>query len=271
MAPPIYHSSEIASYNSTIMAKTNNSIKVIFFDAGSTLIYWKDPWPPIYAKADQALMKSLEEAGIQLGNTPLCREGETFLDAYYAWRGKGTIEKTTLSALNERLQQKGFPDVPTPVLRSALDAMYSVTQQNWYLEEDAIPTLTALQEAGYRLGMISNTSDDNNVQQLVDRWGLRPFFESIITSAGCGIRKPDKQIFQLALEHFQVPPEQAVMVGDLLEADVLGANQAGIYSVWITRRAENTADGELAVQPQAVISRLDQLPQLLADLACGDE
>ena len=117
--------------------------------------------------------------------------------------------------------------------------MYSITQQNWYLEADAIPTLKTLREQGYRLGMISNTSDDKNVQQLVDRWELRPFFETIITSAGCGIRKPDERIFRLALDHFGVPPEQVAMVGDLLEADILGANQMGIYSIWITRRVQS--------------------------------
>jgi HAD superfamily hydrolase (TIGR01662 family) len=258
-------------YNTITMTNTPSRFKVIFFDAGSTLIYWKNPWPPIYAQADRVLLKTLQEAGIQLENNSLYRAGETFLDAYYAMRGKGSQEKTTLSALQERLQQKGRPDVAPTVLRAALDGLYAVTQQNWYLEPDAIPTLTALRQAGYRLGMISNTSDDKNVQQLVDRWELRPFFENITTSAGCGIRKPDRRIFQLALEYFQVPPEQAVMVGDLLEADILGANQIGIFSVWITRRAEKPADGELAIQPQAVIKALAQLPRLLADLAAGAE
>jgi HAD superfamily hydrolase (TIGR01662 family) len=144
--------------------------------------------------------------------------------------------------------------------------MYSITQQNWYLEADAIPTLKNLREQGYRLGMISNTSDDRNVQQLIDRWELRPYFDTILTSAGCGIRKPDKRIFQLALDYFGIPPEKTAMVGDLLEADILGANQLGMYSIWIQRRAELQEEGELKIQPQAVITTLDQLPELLAEV-----
>ena len=188
------------------------------------------------------------------------------MDRYYAERGTSTIEKTTFSALRELLEQKGFQDVPAPVVRAALDAMYSFTRQNWYLEADAFPTLTTLREKGYRLGMISNTSYDEDVQQLVDRWKLRPFFEIIITSAACGIRKPDRHIFQLALDYFKVPPEQTVMVGDTPEADILGANQMGIYSIWITRRAQVPEEGQLAIQPQAVISTLDQIPDLLAEV-----
>jgi FMN phosphatase YigB (HAD superfamily) len=56
------------------------------------------------------------------------------------------------------------------------------------------------------------------------------------------------------------------MVGDLLEADILGANQLGMYSIWITRRVSLPEEGVLAIQPQAVIPTLDLLPGLLADI-----
>ncbi len=243
-----------------------SAIKVVFFDLGSTLIYSKDPWPPIYEKSDRALVEVLHKAGIPLEMNPFCCEFGTFLDSYYAERGTSTIEKTTFSLLTEILEQKGFKQIPPSNLRSALDAMYSITQQNWYLENDAIPTLNTLREAGYRLGLISNTSDDNNVQQLVDRCELRPYFDIILTSAGCGIRKPDERIFQLALDFFGLPPEQTAMVGDTLEADILGANRLGTYSIWITRRAQVPEEGELKIQPQAIITALDQVPGLLAEL-----
>jgi len=245
---------------------TLSPFKVLLFDFGSTLIYSKDPWPPIYELADRALVQVFQQAGVLLEIKAFSSEFETFLDSYYAERGTSLIERTTFSALQELLLQKGFQDIPDTLVRLALDAMYSITQQNWYLENDAIPTLTTLQDRGYRLGMISNTSDDKNVQQLLDRWELRPFFETIITSAICGIRKPDRRIFQLALDHFRVPASQVAMVGDSLEADILGANQMGIYSIWITRRVNLPGEGELAIQPQAVLPTLDLLPGLLADL-----
>ena len=248
------------------MKHPSSAIKVIFFDLGSTLIYSKDPWPPIYEKADKALVEVLHQAGIPLEINPFCCEFGSFLDSYYAERGTGTVEKTTFSLLAEILDQKGFNHIPPSTLRSALDAMYSITQQNWHLESDAIPTLKTIREAGYRLGMISNTSDDTNVQQLVDHFELRPYFDIILTSAGCGIRKPEERIFNLALDFFGLPAEQTAMVGDMLEADILGANQLGIYSIWITRRAEAPEEGELKIQPQAIITSLDQVPDLLAEL-----
>jgi HAD superfamily hydrolase (TIGR01662 family) len=240
--------------------------KVVFFDLGSTLIYSRDPWPPIYDQADRALVETLQRAGIRVEINSFFSEFGTFLDSYYAGRGTGLIEKTTFSLLSEILERNGFQGIPAPLIRAALDAMYAITQKNWFLEDDAIPTLKTLREHGYRLGMISNTSDDKNVQQLVDRDGLRPYFDFILTSASCGIRKPDERIFELALDYFGVPPEQTAMVGDTPEADILGANQLGIYSIWITRRVRVSEEGELAIQPQAVINALDQIPVLLAEI-----
>jgi FMN phosphatase YigB (HAD superfamily) len=56
------------------------------------------------------------------------------------------------------------------------------------------------------------------------------------------------------------------MVGDTLEADILGANQMGIYSILASRHAKTPTEGELLIQPQAVISSLSELPKLLKEL-----
>jgi HAD superfamily hydrolase (TIGR01662 family) len=237
-------------------------ITTVFFDLGSTLVYSKDPWPAFYELADRALAGALASAGVGIDLDSFYSEFGGFIRAYYENRMADNIERTTFTALRDILNRKGFRNVADPILRLALDAMYAVTQQNWYAEDDAVPTLQALQGQGYRLGLISNTSDDKNVQGIVDRWGFRPYFEYIVTSAGCGIRKPDERIFNLALNHFQASPEAAAMVGDTPDADILGANRLGIYSIWVTRRATCT-DPEPA-HPDAVVETLNGIPLILA-------
>ncbi|MCX7609048.1 MAG: HAD family hydrolase [Anaerolineales bacterium] len=217
-------------------------ISLVLFDLGSTLLYSKDPWLPIFHRADRHLLDVFHTAGQPVEKRHLNEGDSPFLLAYYADQGSNLIEKTSFRVLREALNQSGFSNIPDSLLRAALDAMYAVTQQNWYLEEDALPTLETLRHLGYRLGLISNTSDDRNVQQLLDRHGLRPYFEYIITSAACGIRKPDPRIFQMALEYFGIAPSEAAMVGDTLEADILGAKNLGIYSIWINRRASPLPD-----------------------------
>jgi putative hydrolase of the HAD superfamily len=243
-----------------------STLEVVFFDLGSTLVYSKDHWPPIYEQADRALIEALCRLGIEIDPAAFYTEFGGFIRFYYDKLTEDNLEPTTFKVLRDVLSRKGFRSVPEPVLRAALEAMYAVTQQNWYLEEDAISTLEILKSRGYHLGLISNTSYDNNVQGIIDRWGLRPFFETIVTSAALGIRKPDAHIFQVALDRFRVQPEAAVMIGDTLNADVLGANRSGIYSIWITRHVQFPEEGELAIQPQAVVSALAQIPDLLADV-----
>jgi len=239
-------------------------IQVVFFDLGSTLIYAKDPWPDFFRLGDAALVRVLRHAGIPLEAETFYKEYGTFLDQYYAHQApENTTERTAFSVLREILVEKGCLNVPDPILRSALDALYAVTNRNWYIEEDAIPTLTGLRDTGYRLGLISNTSDDSHVQLLVDENGLRPYFEFVITSAGFGIRKPDRRIFQAALDHFRIQADAAVMVGDTLEADVLGANGMGMHSIWITRRA---AGPNPAIVPKATVAALHEIPALLESL-----
>jgi HAD superfamily hydrolase (TIGR01662 family) len=241
-------------------------IKVVLFDLGSTLVYSKDPWLPIYERADRALVDALASSGVRIDPADFHTDSRGFLGTYYENTNQENREYTTFNLLGDTLIRKGFSNIPELVLRKALAAMYAVTQQNWYLEDDALSTLEILGKNGYQLGLISNTSDDDNVQGIVDRWQLRHYFKTIVTSAAFGIRKPDPRIFEVALEHLHVLPKEAAMVGDTLNADVLGANQAGIYSIWITRRIKLPDEGELTIQPQAVVTALNQIPALLEEV-----
>ncbi|MBN1449676.1 MAG: HAD family hydrolase [Anaerolineales bacterium] len=242
----------------------NRRFEVIFFDLGDTLMYDKDPWDPIFPRADAAMRESLERAGYPLAENAY-GDFDTIFDLYYHRRKDTIEEETTVQLLRELMETQG-DSPPDPVLFAAMEAMYAITQENWYVEEDAAQTLETLRKMGYRLGMISNAADDENVQELVDKGNLRSHFEFILSSAACGIRKPDARIFQLALDHFKVPPEKTVMVGDTLEADISGANQIGMYSIWASRHAKTPPEGELPIQPQAVISSLSELPKLLKEL-----
>lgn len=240
--------------------------RAVFFDLGSTLIYSKDPWPPIYEQADRALLESLGRNSVILDPAAFTTEFGGFIRSYYEHRPDDNREQTTMTALGELLKRKGFREVGDHILRAGLDAMYAVTQRNWTMDDDTIPTLETLHGRGYSLGLISNTSDDRNVQQLIDRDDLRHFFQTIVTSAAFGIRKPDTRIFLAALDQGKFKPGEAVMVGDMLDADILGANHTGMYSIWITRHVRHTQEGELTIQPQAVVTALAQIPDLLADL-----
>ncbi len=240
-----------------------SSIRAVLLDLGDTLMYPRRPWPPVYARADNALAVALRAWGLALDPQTFPQRFRQRLRACHDRRERDLRERTTTAILRALLAEEGHPNVPADTLRAALDAYYAITQANWTIEEDALPTLRTLHQAGYRLALLSNAGDHKDVLQLVERFGLAPYLDFAISSASCGYRKPHRRIFEAALTHWSVSPREAIMVGDTLEADILGANAMGIYSIWIVRRARSRPRTHPHIRPNAIIKTLSELPALL--------
>lgn len=243
-------------------------IRAVIFDLGNTLMYPVAPdlWPEVIKRGNEALINYLCNLDILAECDDFVVEFNQRLHRYYEERDKLMIETSTFAVLKELLAEKGYSNVPDNVIRESLDAHYAVTQKNWQLEDDTISCLSTLLEQNYKLGLVSNAGDHRDVLQLLEKFELSPYFEFIMTSAGCGYRKPHHKIFQLALEQISAPAEEVAMVGDNLRADIYGANRAGMYSIWITRRTDFPPDDTLPIQPQAIIKTLGELPSLLREL-----
>jgi putative hydrolase of the HAD superfamily len=245
------------------------SFKAVIFDLGNTLIHFTGAWPEVMVRADSALVEHLQASGLGLEKNNFLLEFRTRLNAYYLERESEFIEYTTLYYLREILGELGHPDLSDVILKDALREYYAISQKNWLVEDDTLATLKTLIKSGYRLGLVSNAADDPDVQTLVDKAGIRPCFDLILTSATQGIRKPDPRIFNPLIESWSLAPERIAMVGDTLGADILGAQNAGLFSIWITRRADTPANRAHrgTIRPDAVIDRLSDLPALLDRLS----
>jgi HAD superfamily hydrolase (TIGR01549 family) len=239
---------------------------IVLFDLGSTLMYFDSKWDQVLPECNTALLRSLQEAGLQVKNQDLYQQIGERMQIYD--QDPRLLEYSTGYILQEIFAEQGIPEIPEDVLKKALRAMYAVSQAHWQAELDGEPTLQTLSSQGYHLGMISNAGDDTDVQTLVDKLGIRPFFDVILTSAAQGIRKPNPRLFYQALQRWEAVPEQAVMVGDTLDADILGAQNASIFGIWITRRANLAASQKHleTIHPDATIAELSELPHLLATL-----
>jgi putative hydrolase of the HAD superfamily len=240
-----------------------NFLSAVIFDLGGTLMYERSSWDSITAQADEALTNYLREQGMELNLSTFPREFRKRIDRYFRQREKDLLETTYSFVLRDVLADKGYGDVAESIVREALDRLFAITQTNWVLEEDTLPTLKKLEEDGYRLGLISNAGDDQDVQQLMQRFGISQYFDYILTSAACSYRKPHPRIFEMALSNWYFLPSEAVMVGDNLDADIRGAKSAGLYAVWISRRAGQQNGDPLPVQPDASLPSLAELPAIL--------
>jgi len=100
-----------------------------------------------------------------------------------------------------------------------------------HLVKDALEVVKELYERGHKLVMLTNGFEE--VQHIkVERCGLSPYFESVLTSDALGIKKPDVGIFNLALKKSNSTAKDAVMLGDSLESDIIGARNAGWGQVY---------------------------------------
>ncbi len=237
----------------------------ILFDLGGTLIYFRGKWPEVIQRGNEEMLRALGEAGYAVPGDRFLSDLQARMMAYDAECGPDFIEYTTAYHLKVLLGEYGYAEIPDSLLPKVLEARYGVSQSYWEVEEDALSMLLTLREQGYRLGLISNAGDDGDVQALVDKAGIRSYFEIIRTSAARGIRKPNPRIFLEVIEQMGVEPGRAVMVGDTLGADILGAQNAGILSIWITRRADvpaNRAHLE-TIHPDVTLEFLSELPDLL--------
>ncbi len=240
-------------------------LKVVLFDLGNTLLYFDSTWPEVIAQSDQAMLAFLLQCGYKLDET-FPRNYELHMDRYYRERETEFIEYTAEMFLRDLLKEYGYDQVPAEIIKKAVAAQFAVSQAHWLPEADARPLLEQLKGEGYRIGLISNANDAQDVRTLIDKGNFASFFEITLISAEVGLRKPHPGIFKLALDFFDARPAETVMVGDTLGADILGANNLGISSVWISRRAEVRSDNlshENTIQPRATINTLSELPGLL--------
>lgn len=234
---------------------TASTIKHILFDLGGTLMHAKNDWAEIYNQADTALVNKLNEYDIQL-------DAKTFrarLEKYYNQRDIDFYETTYHFILGELLKELNYAEVSESVLRSALDAMYAVTQTNWELEKDTIETLRSLKSRQYHLGIFSNAGDDKDVQQLIQNFGVRNYFDFVLTSAACYYRKPHARAFEISLARWNITPKECVMIGDSLVADIYGAKKLDMKTIWLTRRAVFNVDDMQRFKPDFSMRALREL------------
>lgn len=91
-----------------------------------------------------------------------------------------------------------------------------------------------------KLAIVSNNLLSEQVPKLREI-GFEKYFDVLVTSAEAGVAKPDKRIFEIALEKLSVSPDEAVVVGDSFDKDIIGAYNAGIRSIWLNRKEAGSA------------------------------
>lgn len=111
---------------------------------------------------------------------------------------------------------------------------------------------------GYDVNTLSNGFQGTQQQKLISG-GLSDLIHRNVLSDDCGITKPQRGIFDYALEQCGAEAATSVMIGDNPDADIKGAHDAGWRTIYFNIRGldpiEDTAD--------AVVTSLDEILQIL--------
>ena len=101
-----------------------------------------------------------------------------------------------------------------------------------HLFEGAVEVLEYLKQK-YELHIITNGFEE--IQSLkMQKSGIDKFFKEVITSESVGVKKPNPKVFEFALRKAETIPEEAIMIGDSYEADILGALNCGMLAIHFT-------------------------------------
>ncbi len=141
--------------------------------------------------------------------------------------------KVTKEELRYQRLRKAFDNVGTPITDASIHQLADAYIDNLSNFDHLFPgTLEILGylKPKYRLHIITNGFEEIQEKKMKGS-NIHHFFEVIVNSEMAGVKKPHPKIFDLALDLAQVAPKSALMVGDSLEADILGAQNAGLHTL----------------------------------------
>jgi putative hydrolase of the HAD superfamily len=134
-------------------------------------------------------------------------------------------------------------------------------------DPDAVPALTALRDAGLRIGMLSNTHWPRSFhERFLARDGLVDLIDARLYTSEMPFQKPHPSAFQAAAEALDVAPAEAVFVGDRPWDDISGAKSTGMRTVLRPNPFAPDIDG---IEPDARITRLPELVGLVRTWSAG--
>ena len=243
--------------------------RAVVFDLGGTLLEYAgviDTWPELEGPGFEAAHNHLSRDGLNLPDFALFQAmGFEVLPPRWQEATAGKRNLTVESLLKDVLTSLNVKLPPDLVLHEAASKYQSAVCSRVSAMPHSLETVRAVHDAGYKLGLVSNTMFAGKMHIAdMHRFDLDTFFDAMVFSADVNKWKPNPEVFHHVLDRLQVPPEQSVFLGDDPNVDVAGGLQTGMYTIhYVSSQRFNSIEG---AQPDASIRSLEELPRLLARL-----
>ena len=242
------------------------AVKTVVFDLGGTLIEYAGPyasWPDLETPGFQAAYDVLAANGNGLPAFTQFRDaGFGLLPQMWQVATRHEQNLRVVDLIAESLNLVGVHGVANGDLETAaLQYGVAIQSQAWLVER-AVETVTALKQAGYQLGLVSNTMFPGTMHmEDMARFGLLTFFDALVFSADEFKWKPNADPFLHVLAELGAEPDTAVYIGDDPASDVVGGRAAGMKTIYF--RSNGRFHKPDHIQPDAEIDSLDELQGVL--------
>lgn len=113
--------------------------------------------------------------------------------------------------------------------------LLGVDLPKWHKEDEIlygdVSKCLEILSSRYKIGIIANQS--LGTKKRLEQHGVLQYIDLVIASAEEGVAKPDMKIFEIALERSNCKPNNAVMIGDRIDNDIVPAKLLGMHTIWI--------------------------------------
>lgn len=232
-------------------------IEVVFFDAGETLLR---PYPSF----PELLSQICSEHGYEVAPERASEVQQRLAPHLVELADETGIDKPSLDPEHSRIfwthlyrRITGELGIEDEALVETLFARFS-HPSSYKLFDDALPCLTELQRQGHRLGLISNF--EGWLQEMLVEFEVGHLFEVSVISGFEGMEKPERGLYDLALERAGVSGANAVHIGDSPKMDIEPAREVGMTPVLLDRY------NRYPDAPEPRVSSLEEVPSVLERL-----
>jgi len=226
-------------------------IKGIIFDLEGT--FWRIEADP--AAQEEAAARGAMLAGYPDGAAFTAAVGERYA-GYLAWAEREGKEAGDFGLWHDWL----LPDLDEEYLHRIchdLTAELRKTEGIRRIVPGSLRAVRTLYDRGYRLGIVSNLVGEREIPLWLEESGVKQYFEAVVLSPVCRIRRPNPAIYRLACEELGLEPGECASVSGE-GCDAAGEKEAGIaVSILLT-------EGGAVPPPEAdhAVSHFSEIPEL---------
>jgi putative hydrolase of the HAD superfamily len=192
-------------------------IKAVIFDLDNTLVNFMR----VKREAVSAAADAMIDAGLDVPKEELVKRIFNMYDR------EGIEDQRVF----DKMLEKEYGAIDYRILAAGIMGYRKAKEGQMVLYPHVRQTISSLMKMGLKLAIVSDAPRMSVWMRLVSL-GLDSFFDTVVTTDDTGKKKPDPAPFRMALDRMKIRPDEAIMIGDWAEKDMVGAKALGMKTVF---------------------------------------